>query len=108
MRWPTASPTWRFPGRSARAWRGASGAALTLGTSLRLNSGTLSATGLINSAGHTLTQNGGTFTGSLVNRGTFVYNGGTHSGNIANEARGDATFNANLPLPKALNNFRTA
>jgi len=84
-----------------------SGAALTLGTSLRLNSGTLSATGLINSAGHTLTQNGGTFTGSLVNRGTFVYNGGTHSGNIANEAGGDATFNANLTLTTALNNFGT-
>jgi hypothetical protein len=62
---------------------------------------------LINTAGHTLTQNAGTFTGSLINRGAFVYNGGTHSGSIANEAGGDATFNANLTLTAALNNFGT-
>jgi fibronectin-binding autotransporter adhesin len=84
-----------------------SGAALTLGTSLKLTAGTLTATGLINGAGHTLTQTGGTFTGSLINRGTFVYSGGVHSGNLANEAGADATINANLTLTAALNNLGT-
>lgn len=84
-----------------------SGTGLTLGTSLRQNSGTITATGLINSAERTLTQNGGTFTGSLINRGTFVYNGGAHSGNIANEAGGHATINNNLTLTAVLNNAGT-
>ena len=84
-----------------------SGSALTLGASLRLDSGTLTATGLINTAGHTLTQNAGTFTGSLINRGTYVYNGGTPTGNLSNEAGGDATLNANLTLSAALNNVGT-
>jgi fibronectin-binding autotransporter adhesin len=84
-----------------------SGTALTLGTSLKQNSGTLTATGLVNSSGRTLTQNGGTFAGSLINRGNFIFNGGTHSGNIANEAGGEANFNANLTLTAAFNNFGT-
>jgi len=84
-----------------------SGTGLTLGTSLRQNSGTITATGLINSAERTLTQNGGAFAGSLINRGTFVYNGGTHSGNLANEAGGVATINSNLALTAALNNAGT-
>lgn len=84
-----------------------SGSALTLGTSLRQNSGTLTATGLITTLGNTLTQSGGTFTGSLINRGSFVYNGGTHSGNIANDASGDATFNANFTFTAAVNNLGT-
>ena len=84
-----------------------SGSALNLGTSLKLNSGTLSATGLVNGGGHTLTQNAGTFTGSLTNRGTFVYNGGIHSGNFANDTGGDATFNANFTFASALNNSGT-
>ncbi len=84
-----------------------SGNGLALGASLKLDSGTLTATGLINTAGHTLTQNGGTFTGSLINRGNFVYNGGTPTGNISNQAGGVATINANLTLTAALNNFGT-
>lgn len=84
-----------------------SGTGLTLGTSLKQNSGTLTATGLINSSGRTLTQNGGAFTGSLINRGSFVYNGGTHSGNIANEGGGDVTINNNLTLTAALANAGT-
>jgi autotransporter-associated beta strand protein len=84
-----------------------SGSALSLGASLRLNSGTLSATGLVNGQGHTLTQNAGTFTGSLTNRGAFVYNGGAHSGNVTNDVGGDATFNANFTLTAALNNSGT-
>ena len=84
-----------------------SGAALSLGTSLKLSAGTLSATGLIVGSGHTFTQSAGTFTGSLTNRGTFIYNGGTHSGNVANDAGGDASFNANFTLTAALNNAGT-
>jgi fibronectin-binding autotransporter adhesin len=84
-----------------------SGSALTLGTSLTLDQGTLSATGLVNSAGSTFTQNAGTLNGSLTNRGNFVYNGGMTSGNLANEAGGDATFNANFTLTAVLNNAGT-
>lgn len=84
-----------------------SGAALTLGTSLKLSAGTFAATGLVVNPGHTFTQSGGTFTGSVINRGVFVYNGGTHSGNLANEASGDATINGNLTLTAALANAGT-
>jgi fibronectin-binding autotransporter adhesin len=82
-------------------------AALTLGTSLRHTAGTLTATGLITTPGNMLTQSGGTFAGTLINRGSFVFNGGTHSGNITNEAGGDATFNANFTFAANVNNLGT-
>jgi len=66
-----------------------------------LDAGTLTGLPVIGPLG-SLTQNGGTFAGTLTNQGTFTYNGGTFTGRLINQ--GTTTLGANFTAGSGIEN----
>jgi fibronectin-binding autotransporter adhesin len=76
----------------------------TLAGALNLNAGTLAFTNTaFVRSGASLTQNGGTFSGTLDNRGSFFFNGGAFNGTLVNE--GFFTFTSDFNAANGFTNL---